>query len=246
MRIAVAGGTGLVGAKVVALARAAGHEVRSLSRADGVDLRTGEGLDLAGVDAVVDVLNAPGISRKVAVPFFERTTGALLAAGAAAGVSHHLVLSIVGVDRVPTGYYASKLRQEELVATGDVPWTVLRATQFHEFPGQLLSRARGRVVPVPLMRSATVAADEVARHLLELTTGTAQGFAPEISGPEVAEMPDLVRRLLAADGRRALVVPVRLAREMANGGLLPERPGVVGQQTFEQWLRARAAQRGEV
>lgn len=239
MRIAVAGGTGLIGSMVVARAREAGHDVLSLSRAEGVDLRTGQGPDLTGVEAVVDVLNAPGISRKVAAPFFERTTAMLLAAGARAGVGHHVVLSIVGIDRVPTGYYRSKLRQEQLVQEGGVPWTVLRATQFHEFPLQLLSRATGPVVPVPRMRSATVAADEVAQHLLALAQGSPQGRAADMSGPEVHEMPDLVRRLLATEGRHALVVPVRVAKQMADGGLLPETPGVVGQQTFEQWLQGR-------
>ena len=140
-RIAVAGGTGVVGRHVVEALAAAGCEPVVLARSTGVDLSRAAGLDatLTGVRAVVDVSNVVTQRRAAAVGFFTATTSALLTAGARAGVRHHVVLSIVGVDRIDTGYYAGKRAQEELVLAGDVPATVLRATQFHEFAGQVLS-----------------------------------------------------------------------------------------------------------
>lgn len=196
MRIAVAGGTGVVGRHVVAAAEARGDEVVVLSRSTGTDLLDGTGLAeaLAGVAAVVDVANVNSMARKASVAFFETVTQHLLAAEAAAGVRHHVALSIVGVDRIPFGYYQGKLAQEKAVAAGAVPWSVLRATQFHEFPGQLLDRVPGPVVPTPRMRSATIAAAEVGAHLVELAAGEPVGMAPELAGPEEHEMVDLVRR----------------------------------------------------
>ena len=153
-RIAVAGGTGVVGRHVVEALAAAGCEPVVLARSTGVDLVSGAGLDaaLTGARAVVDVSNVATQRRSASVGFFTAATSALLAAGARAGVRHHVVLSIVGVDRVDTGYYAGKRRQEELVLAGGVPATVLRATQFHEFADQVLAIARGPVAPVPSMR----------------------------------------------------------------------------------------------
>ena len=242
MRIAVAGGTGLVGRYVVQAARAAGHESVVISRSAGVDLLTGAGLDgaLDGADAVIDVTNCSSLRRSKAVQFFGAVTSRLLAAEAAAAVRHHVALSIVGIDQVPTGYYAGKLRQEELIEAGTVPWTVLRATQFHEFPAQLLDRIKGPVVPVPAGPAATVAAREVAAHLLTLAAGPALGHAPDLAGPEVHPLPALVREVMPVVGRRGVVVPVRLpgrtGQLTARGALLPAGPGPRGRQTFAQWL----------
>jgi uncharacterized protein YbjT (DUF2867 family) len=247
MRIAVAGGTGVVGRYVVETARAAGHEPVVISRSGGVDLFTGTGLAgaLDGADAVIDVSNSMAVTRSKAVQFFGTVTSHLLAAEASVGVRHHVALSIVGIDRVPTGYYAGKLRQEALIAAGPVPWTVLRATQFHEFPAQLLDRVKGPVVPVPAAPSATVAAREVAGHLLTLAASPAQGHAPELAGPEVHRLPTLARQLMHALGRRGVVVPVRPPGKTgsltAHGALLPTGPGPRGQQTFRQWLAEYAS-----
>ena len=177
MRMAVAGGTGLIGRQVVSLVEQAGHEPVVLARSRGVDLTTGAGLDaaLAGAEVVIDVSNVTTLSKKRSVRFFAAATGQLLAAGARAGVRHHVALSIVGIDRVGWGYYAGKLRQEELIRTATVPWTVLRATQFHEFAEQLLARSPGPLVPVPRMRVQPVAAREVAARLVELALGPAVG-----------------------------------------------------------------------
>jgi uncharacterized protein YbjT (DUF2867 family) len=246
MKIAVAGGTGLTGRLVVHAAEAAGHDVTVISRARNVDLVSGSGLDAAlrGIDVVIDVSNTAGFSAKQSIGFFAAATRNLLAAEVATGVGHHVALSIVGIDRVSSGYNAGKLRQEELIAAGSVPWTVVRATQFHEFPAQLLAAMKGPVVFVPRMRSATIAAREVAEHLVEVAAGPALGRGAEMSGPEVHEMPDLARRLLRARRQRRLVVPVRVPGRagalMARGGLLPTGSSLVGKQTFDTWLLEQA------
>lgn len=242
MRIAVAGGTGVVGRCTVQAVRAAGHEAVVLARSTGADLLTGAGLEqaLAGADAVVDVSNVATTRRSAAVTFFETATRHLLAAAERAGIRHLVVLSIVGVDRVDYGYYAGKLCQEELVLAGPVPGSVLRATQFHEFAGQLLGRTRGPLALVPRMQVQPVAAREVGAALAALAAAGPVGMAAELAGPQVHELPDLARRLLRAEGERRVVLPVRVpgaaGRAMAAGGLLPTGDGPRGVLTFDQWL----------
>lgn len=241
MRVAVAGGTGLVGRMVVDALQSSGDTAVVVARSVGVDLLTGDGLDqaLAGVEAVVDVSNVVTTRRATALGFFGTATRTLLAGGQRAGVQHHVVLSIVGVDRVPLGYYQAKRHQEQLALEGLVPATVLRATQFHEFADQMLQRG-GPVVLVPKMLSQPIAAREVASALVALTHARPQGLAPELAGPEQLHMPDMVRRLAGARGARRPVVAVRLpgeaGRAMADGGLLPRSDGPRGTLTFAQWL----------
>ncbi len=242
MIIAVAGGTGVVGRLVVEAARAEGHQVSVLSRSTGTDLATGSGLDAAldGVEAVVDASNINTTGRRASVEFFEKTTGNLLRAGQRSGVKHLVALSIVGCDRVGLGYYAGKRRQEEQLLAGPVPASVLRATQFHEFPAQLLERVGGPFALVPRMRCQPVAAREVAESLLRLAGSAPVGMAPELAGPEERDMADLVRRLLRARHSRRVPVPLRIpgavGRLMGEGGLLPTGPGPRGTETFDQWL----------
>jgi uncharacterized protein YbjT (DUF2867 family) len=244
VKIAVAGGTGLVGAMVVRAVRDAEHEPVVLARSNGVDITTGAGLleALVGVEAVIDVSNITTTRRNPSVAFFTAGTEHLLAAGQRAGTRHHVALSIVGVDRVSFGYYEGKRRQEELVLAGPVPGSVLRATQFHEFPGQLLARSHGPLTLVPRMRVQPVAAREVAVALVALAAGPAGGLAPELAGPQEHEMVDLARRVVRAHGIRRRVVglplPGAAGRAMASGGLLPTGPGPRGRLTFEQWLSA--------
>jgi uncharacterized protein YbjT (DUF2867 family) len=246
VRIAVAGGTGLVGRHVVDAVTAAGAEPVVLARSTGVDLLTGEGLEAAldGVHAVVDVSNVATIRRRVSVAFFTRATRHLLDAGGRTGVRHHVALSIVGVDAVDSGYYAGKRAQEQLLSAAALPATVLRSTQFHEFAGQLLAAMRGPIAPVPRMRTQPVAAREVAAELVALAQGPPLGMAPELAGPEERRMADLVRRLAHARGERRLVVEMPLpgsaARAAAQGALLPIRGGLRGRQTFEEWLATAA------
>ncbi|GAA3947220.1 SDR family oxidoreductase [Actinoplanes auranticolor] len=242
MKVAVAGGTGLTGRHVVQALRDAGHQPAVLARSAGVDLVTGAGLDaaLAGVEATIDVSNVTTMKRAEAVGFFERAGRQLLDAAARAGVRHHVVLSIVGIDRVRTGYYQGKLRQEEIIRGGSVPWTVLRATQFHEFAEQILERLPGPVAPVPRLTVQPVAVREVAEALVDLVGGEPQKAAPDLAGPRVESLPDMARRLVRTGTvRRRPVVPLWLPGAMAHGGLLPTGPGPRGTQTFEQWLAGR-------
>jgi uncharacterized protein YbjT (DUF2867 family) len=256
MRVAVAGGTGLAGRHVAAALTARGHEPVLVARSRGVDLGTGDGLDaaLAGVDTVVDASNITTTSGKAAVAFFDRAGRNLVAAGRRAGVRHHVVLSIVGIDRVGWGYYQGKLRQEELVKDGAAAWTVMRATQFHEFADQVLAMVPGPLALVPRMRAQPVAVREVAEALAELAAGPPRGVAPELAGPRVESVPDMARRLLRARGSRrpvlALPLPGAAGKGMAGGALLPAADGPRGLQTFDEWVAetagtaARAAGQG--
>ncbi|MCM4082802.1 SDR family oxidoreductase [Paractinoplanes hotanensis] len=241
MRMAVAGGTGWVGKLLVEKARAAGHEVVVMSRSTGVDLTTGAGLDeaLRGVDVVIDVVNIETLSRKAAIAFFESTTRHLLAAEEKAGVKHHVALSIVGVDRVDSGYYAGKRRQEELVLAGPIPATVLRATQFHEFAAQVLARVPGPVKVAPVMVTRPVAAADVAAELVRLAEGPAQGLGAEIAGPEVLRLADMMRRVAPGKLVLSLRLPDAASRAMARDGLLPIGQFRQGGITFEKWAATR-------
>ncbi|MFG1811415.1 SDR family oxidoreductase [Streptomyces sp. NPDC049040] len=244
MRVAVAGGTGLTGRHVVDELVAAGHEPVVLARSRGVDLATATDLDgaLVSVDALIDVTNVQTARRKASFRFFDAVGRHLLAAEERAGVRHHVALSIVGVDRVDLGYYEGKRRQEELLATSRVPWTVLRCTQFHEFAGQVLALAPGPVAVVPRMLTRPVAVAEVAAELVRLAVAPPQGMAPELAGPREEQMADMARQLLKARGSRRLVLPLRMpgatGRAMAGGGLLPTADGPRGTTTFEGWLAA--------
>lgn len=246
MRIAVAGGTGRVGKHVVGEARKRGHHVVVLTRGEGVDLTVADGVAhrLAGTDAVIDTTNTMAQKRADAEAFFGSVTRNLLSAETEAGVRHHVALSIVGIDDVPLGYYRGKLLQERLVAEGPVPWSILRATQFHEFAGQVLQYARiGPFSLVPRMLSQPIAAIEVAEALVDLAETGPSGRAPDLAGPEQRQMVDLARRVATARGERRRVIPVSMpgaGRAMRSGALLPATDGPRGQLTFEEWL-ARSA-----
>lgn len=244
MRFAVAGGTGTVGRHVVDLARGNGHEVRVLSRSQGVDLTSGSGLDLAGVDVVVDVASVQTQSAKQSKEFFGTVTRNLLAAEAKAGVGHHLALSIVGIDRAPAGYYAGKMLQEELVAAGAVPWTILRATQFHEFAQQIHGQIMlGRRMLVPKMICEPVAAREVAEHLVALAEGTPAGRVADLGGPRQERMVEMVRAYARAigDDRRISEIPLPggFGKAMRDGSLTTTGGATIGQTTFPEWLTGR-------
>jgi uncharacterized protein YbjT (DUF2867 family) len=248
MRVAVVGGTGLVGRHVMRTLQRDGHEAIVVARSRGIDVMTGAGLDdaLAGVHAVIDVANISTNRRQAAVDFFSRATEQLMAAERRADVGHHVVLSIVGIDDVDWGYYEGKRHQEAVALAGPVPVSVLRATQFHEFVAQILSRTRfGPVAVVPRMRVQTIAAREVASSLASLAVGTPVGRVADLAGPEPHDLPELARRLATSRGRRLLVLPLKVpgaaGRAMAGGRLLPGRGARLGQQTFDQWLRSEDA-----
>ncbi|GAA5017066.1 SDR family oxidoreductase [Streptomyces siamensis] len=240
MKIAVAGGTGVAGRAVVEELRARGHVPVVLSRGHGVDLVSGSGLyaALTGVEAVIDVSNVTTNRKSVAVGFFDKAGRNLLGAAERAGVRHLVTPSIVGVDRVGHPYYTGKLRQEEIIQGGVVPWTILRATQFYEFVGQALSGVPGPIALVPTAVVQPIAVREVAEALVDLALGSPRGMAPELAGPQVESLVDLARRLIAAGGaRRRPVVPLYLPGAMRKGGLLPTGPGPRGTQTFADWLK---------
>ena len=243
--IAVAGGTGVLGRHVVDVARVRGHEVVTLARSSGVDLATGTGLHgaLDGVGAVIDVTSIQAQSAKASREFFGAVTRNLLEAQKAAGVEHHVALSIVGVDRAPYGYYAGKALQERLVTEAEVPWTLLRATQFHEFAGQVVERLRrGPVVITPRMRCQPVAAREVAERLIRLVEAGPSGRVPDLGGPREEQMVDMVRAYQAATGGKGWILPVAfpgpLGRALRDGTLVPGPGSDHGAQTYADWLRS--------
>jgi hypothetical protein len=242
MRIAVAGGSGCAGRFAVGEVRAAGHQPVVIARPAGAGITAGPGLDdaLAGTLALIDVSNISTVGRSRPVAFFEAATRNLLAAGGQAGVSHPVVLPVVGAGRAGTGYYEGKRRQESLVLPGAVPASVQRATQFHEFAAQVLRRARGPLALVPRMPAQPAAAREVAQALLALAVGPPAGMAPELAVPGQPGLTELARRVLRARRSRRIVVPVRLpgaaGRAVTSGGLPPDRPGPRGRQRFRQWL----------
>lgn len=253
MRIAVIGATGIAGRAAVREAVRRGHEVRAVARtapSGGVlpgvefaaaDALSGTGLAAAleGIDVVIDCSNIATQNRQKATDFFVGATKHLVAAGAAAGVSRHVVLSIVGIDDVPTGYYAAKLAQEATARAGTVPVTVVRATQFHDFPSQLLSMTRrGPVALVPAMPVQTVSTADVSAALLDAAESTERVDLIQVGGPERRDLVDLARRTLRAQGRRAFVVPLPIpgaaGRAIRGGGLLLGE-GRRGAETFEEW-----------
>jgi uncharacterized protein YbjT (DUF2867 family) len=247
MRIAVVGGTGTLGRHIVTNLVQREHEVRVLSRSSPdfpVDLVSGSGLDKAldGCAAVVDASNAS--SPKRAAQVLVEGTRRLLTAGQHAGVSHHVCISIVGCERVPMGYYRVKTEQEQAIERGPVPFSIVRATQFHELAAAALAAAgKYRVLPVPRMRLQTVAAAEVATVVADVTEGEPRGRV-QVAGPEIATARELARTWRAVTGRAALMLPLpvpgRIGRALRDGALTADDADVLGTITFANWLSARA------
>lgn len=244
MRIAIAGGTGLVGRHVVEHAQRRGHEVVVLSRSQGVDVRSGDGLPeaLDGVTAVIDVTNSGDTDERAATEFFVAVAGTLQRVGAQRGVEHIVTLSIVGTDRVPFGYYAAKVAQEH-AAEGPVPSTILRATEFHEFPGQVVSWTReGSRASVFDLRVQTVAARTAAAVLVEVAEGPPSGRARDLAGPEEANLVDLARRLVEHRGEAIDIEPdTESFAALPPGARLPDDDARLEGPTFEEWLATEDA-----
>jgi uncharacterized protein YbjT (DUF2867 family) len=243
MRIVIAGATGNVGRHVVNEGRRRGHDVVALSRASGQDVTTGQGLPaaMAGADVVIDVSSQMIMNTKKAVAFFTDATRHLLAAERAAGVGHHVALSIVGIDGLDTGYNAGKLAQERLVSESEVPWTLQRATQFHEFAGQVVAQSSvGPIALVPKMLLRPVAAREVAERLLDLAEAGPAGRVQDFVGPREETLIGMVRKTFAHDGikRRPIsaVLPGKYWRAARAGALRGTSDSVQGRLTFDQWL----------
>ena len=200
---------------------------------------------LAGVDAVIDTANANAMSAGASTAFFTMVTKTLLDAERAAGVGHHVVLSIVGVDRAPYGYYAGKLAQERAVEAGSVPYTIMRATQFHEFAEQMLGTLSFAGLHLaPKIPSQPVAAREVGERLVLLAEQGPAGRSADFAGPQREDIGDMVRRLVLARGLPGRVVPVALPGRqfaaMRRGEALPGPDAVLATETFEDWLGEHA------
>jgi uncharacterized protein YbjT (DUF2867 family) len=250
MRVAVVGGTGVVGSKVVAQAQRAAVETVVIARSAGVDLVSGDGLDaaLTGCDAVIDASNIVTMRARPAVRFFAKATGNLITAAARAGVGHLVALSIVGSDVVDFGYYLGKRAQEDRVRSGEIPWTIVRATQFFEFAEQLLIRMPPLIAAVPRMLCQPAAADDVAAMLLKTAQQHPAREVVAIAGPQQEKMVDMVRRVTAARHLRRLVIPISLPGKvgaaMATGGLLPQGDYVRTTTTFDDYLAAYTQKHG--
>lgn len=247
MRIAVAGATGRIGTLTVRALERDGHEAVRISRSLGVDLLTGQGLDdaLAGVDAVVDATNATAADRDEAVAYLGGITRNLLAAEQRAGVGHHVVLSIVGVDRIEgNAHYAAKREQERLVQAGPVPWTIVPATQFHDFAAMVTGWTEhdGVATIAPLLVQPIAPAD-VADVLAEVAAGEPQGRHPDVAGPEPHDLVDMARRTNDVRGHSVRLVPTwsgLFGASMAGEALLPGEDARIAPTTFDEWLGAGA------
>jgi uncharacterized protein YbjT (DUF2867 family) len=249
MRIAIVGGAGTLGRHVTAELAGRGHDVRVLSRSSQdhpVDLISGQGLIAAldGCEAVVDASNASAPKRAAQV--LVQGSGRLLAAEQQAGVRHHVCISIVGCERVPMGYYRVKVDQEHVVDQGPVPWSIVRATQFHELAAAALAAAsRWHVLPLPDMRLQTVAAAQVAEVVADVASGEPGRGRIQVTGPQVTTAAALARTWKRLTGRRAISVPVpvpgKLGRALRTGGLIAEHADVLGTLTFADWLAMQIA-----
>ncbi|MFT4245974.1 MAG: NAD(P)H-binding protein [Micrococcaceae bacterium] len=242
MKIAVAGGTGVVGKYVVELANAAGYEVLSLSRSQGVDLTNDTNINLSGVDAVIDVSGTKTISSQKAKTFFEKTTSNLLKAEAAAGVKHHIALSIVGASKAPYGYYAGKALQEELVAKGEIPWSILCTTQFFEFAEQNLVNI-GNFKIIPKMVSQPIAAQTVAKQLLKLVEAGPQRDIATIAGLEQMKMAKVLDSIAKVKAKSFKIIemplPNRFGKALFDGSILPDQETVLIRPALDEWLRIK-------
>ena len=249
MKIVVIGGTGLIGSKTVSILRQAGHDVLAASPKNGINSVTGEGLKeaMAGADVVVDLANSPSFENKAVLEFFETSGRNLLAAEAAAGVKHHLALSIVGTDRTPdNGYFRAKAAQEKLIEASGIPYTIVRATQFLEFLGAIAeSSVDGNLIRISPGAFQPIAADDVASLVADAALASPKNGTVDIAGPERAPFNEIIARYLKAVGDARQVVRDPQARYW--GGLVDDRSLVpsgqarLGRINLEEWLRRSKA-----
>jgi uncharacterized protein YbjT (DUF2867 family) len=247
MRVAIAGGTGTLGRRIVEAVRRRGDVPVVMSRATGVDALTGSGLDAAldGADAVIDALNVTSLSARDSIRFFDAASGRLAQAAVRAGVAHLVLPSIVGIDRIPHGYYAGKLAQEAAVLDAGAPVTIQRITQFHEFAAQLFERAAaGPIHLAPRARIRPIAAAEAAEVLAQLAVGAPLGRVRDLAGPREERLDEMIRAYARRIGHRGPVIGVSLPGAqmagMRRGLALPGADAHLGVQTFADWLGTEA------
>ena len=245
MKIVVIGGGGLLGKKLVTRLRERGHEAVAASPSSGVNAVTGTGLADVMIDAevVVDVTNSPSFEDAAVLAFFEKSSRNLLAAEAAAGVGHHVVVSIVGCDRVPdSGYMRAKVAQEKLIQSGGIPFTILRATQFFEFIAAITAQfpTDGQTVRVPSVFFQPILSDDVVAALLDVTLGAPVNGIIDLAGPERFRFDEIIRQFLSATQDTRQVVTDMHARyfgaKLDELSLVPRGNSQIGATRFEEWL----------
>jgi uncharacterized protein YbjT (DUF2867 family) len=249
MKIVVIGGTGLIGSKTIPILRQHGHEAIAASPKTGVDTITGGGLKeaLAGTQVVIDLANSPSFEDQAVLSFFQTSGRNLLAAEAAAGVRHHVALSIVGTDRTPdNGYFRAKVAQEKLIEASGVPYTIIRSTQFMEFLGSIAaSGTDGSVVKISPGLFQPIAADDIAPILAEVAPAAPRNGIVEIAGPERAPFSEIVARYLKAIGDPRAVVSDPEARyyggRVEERSLVPLGEARLGRIGLDEWLRRSPA-----
>jgi len=251
MKIVVIGGTGLIGSKLVAKLGESGYDVLSASPDSGVNTITGEGLAdaLSGAEVVVDVSNAPAWEDAAVLDFFQTSAHNVAAAEEAAGVAHHVTLSVVGMERLPdSGYFRAKLAQEAIVKGSPVPYTILRATQFFEFIGRIAdSSTDGDTVRLAPALVRPQAADDVAAALAEIAVADPLNATIELAGPEAFRLDEIARRVLSAKHDERPVVADLDARyfgaKLDDESLAPGQNPRIAPTRFDDWLSHAAATR---
>ena len=249
MKVVVVGGSGLIGRKLVSALRERGHEVVAASPSSGVNAVTGAGLADVLVDAevVVDVTNSPSFEDRAVLEFFEKSSANLLAAEAAAGVSHHVALSIVSADGIrDSGYMRAKVAQEKLIRSAGRPYTILRATQFFEFIGPIIAQfpADAHAVRCPAALIQPILSDEVVAALVNVTLGAPVNGIIDLAGPERFRFDDIIRQFLSATQDTRQVTTDRHARyfgaQLDEHSLVPRGTALIGATRFEDWLSRSA------
>jgi uncharacterized protein YbjT (DUF2867 family) len=244
MKIVVIGGSGLVGSKLVTRLSERGHEAVAASPDSGVDTLTGEGLAevLVGAGAVVDVSNSPSFEDAAVLEFFEMSTRNLLAAEAAAGVRHHVALSVVGTERLSdSGYFRAKIAQEQLIRDSSIPYSIVHATQFFEFVKRIAAAATdGETVRLAPVLVQPVAAADVARAVGQVSVGSPMNGIVEVAGPEQLHLDEFIRHGLSARHDPRTVVADPHARyfgaELGERTLVPGKNARLGRTRFGDWL----------
>jgi len=251
MKIVVIGGSGLIGKKLVHNLRQHGHVVVAASPSSGINVLTGEGLAeaLTGAQVVVDVANSPSFEDKAVLDFFETTGRNLLAAEAAAGMGHHVALSVVGTDRLlASGYFRAKMAQENLIKASKIPYTIVRSTQFFEFVNSIAQSATdGQTVRLSSALVQPILSDDVAAALVDVAVGKPLNGTVELAGPERIRLDEFVRRFLSANRDARTVTTDVHARyfgiDLNDQSLTPGENPRIGPTRFEDWLSRSTRQR---
>ena len=249
MKIVVIGGSGLIGKKLVSRLREHGHEAVAASPSSGVNAVTGEGLAevLVGAQVVVDVTNSPSFEDAAVLEFFLQSSRNLLAAEADAGVAHHIVVSIVGADRIPdSGYMRAKVAQEKLIQSAGIPYTIVRATQFFEFIETIIAQfpTDGQTVHLPPAFIQPILSDDVVDALVDITLGAPVNGIIDLAGPHRFRFEEIIRQFLSATQDTRQVVVDSHARYFGvalNDQLVPQGNSLIGSTRFEDWLNRSIA-----